>query len=365
MKRSRAKKSQDEFLLAAYIVAVVTGLIMIYSSSSILADSRFGSHYFFLRQQLMWAVMSGGVIYLIGKCDLKRLSVYSTPALFLTIVALMMVFLMPARNGSHRWLFFGPVTVQPSELFRFLLIVFLAFSLSNPRRHLSDWRQLLFPYGPLVGLGLVLILLEPDLGSTMVIGATTLGIFFLAGVRVRHLVAAGAPMIATASAAVFLFGYKQERVISYLSSVLNPLDGGYQVRQAALTLGSGGLFGVGLGDGRQKLFFLPYPHTDFIFASTGEEIGLVGLIAVLGLFFFIIYRGFKIAVSQPDKFGFLLAAGVTWALFINIAINIGVVTALLPVTGLPLPFLSYGGSSLMVSSASIGVLLNLSRRRAV
>ena len=172
-------------------------------------------------------------------------------------------------------------------------------------------------------------------------------------------------MIAAASAGVFLFGYKQERVISYFSSVLNPLDGGYQVRQAALTLGSGGLFGVGLGDGRQKLFFLPYPHTDFIFASTGEEIGLVGLIAVLGLFFFIIYRGFKIAVSQPDKFGFLLAAGVTWALFINIAINIGVVTALLPVTGLPLPFLSYGGSSLMVSSASIGVLLNLSRRRAV
>ena len=288
MKRLRAKNSHDELLLVAYIVAVVTGLIMIYSSSSILAESRFGSHYFFLRQQLMWVVISGGVIYLIGKCDLKRLAVYSTPALFLTIIALMMVFLMPARNGSHRWLFLGPVTVQPSELFRFFLIVFLAFSLSNPKRHLADWRQLLFPYVPIVGLGLTLILLERDLGSTLVIGATALGIFFLAGVRVRHIIAAGAPIITAASAAVFLLDYKKERVMSYLSSVLNPLDGGYQVKQAALTLGSGGLFGVGLGDGRQKLFFLPYPHTDFIFASTGEELGFIGLIGLLSLFFFIL-----------------------------------------------------------------------------
>jgi len=363
VKRSRTRQTPDEPLLWAYVVAVIVGLIMIYSSSSILAESRFGSHYFFFRQQLMWAVISAITIYLIGKCDLKRLAIYSAPALFLTLFALMLVFLMPARNGAHRWIMLGSLNFQPSELFRFLLIVFLAFSLSNSRRNLSSLRQLLFPYLPVVGIGLMLILLEPDLGSTLVIGSTVLGIFFLAGIRIKHLLAASVPLVATVSAAVFLFGYKKARVMSYLSSVMDPLDGSYQVRQAALTLGSGGLFGTGLGDGRQKLFFLPYPHTDFIFASTGEELGFIGLIAILSVFFFILVRGFKIAVSQPDRFGFLLASGMTWSLFVNMAINIGVVTALLPVTGLPLPFLSYGGSSLLVSSASIGILLNLSHRR--
>jgi cell division protein FtsW len=143
---------------------------------------------------------------------------------------------------------------------------------------------------------------------------------------------------------------------------MDPLEGSYQVTQAALTLGAGGLMGTGLGEGRQKLFFLPYPHTDFVFAAIGEEIGMIGLFAVLILLGFILWRGFKIAAAQPDRFGYLLASGMTWSLFINIGINLGVVTALLPVTGLPLPFISYGGSSLLMSSAAIGVLLNLSRR---
>ena len=258
----------------------------------------------------------------------------------------------------------GFATVQPSEMFKFLMIVYLAFSLSNPKRDITKLKHLLFPYVPILGLGLALILAEPDLGSTIVISMTAVGIFFLAGARIKHLVTAALPLVGIASFVVMVLGYKKARVLDYLAAVVDPLQGSYQLRQAALTLGSGGLFGTGLGEGRGKLFFLPYPHTDFIFAATGEEVGLFGLLIVLGLLFYLLYRGMKIASAQPDKFGYLLAAGMTWALFINIAINIGVVTGLLPVTGLPLPFISYGGSSLLVSSASIAVLLNLSRRQA-
>jgi cell division protein FtsW len=362
MRRSRTKVHFDEKLIFAFLTTLLLGLIMVYSSSSMLAGSRFGSQFFFLKQQFVWAALSLAVLFVITRIDLKRWAVYSAPALLITIILLVVVFAMPARNGSHRWLMLGPLTLQPSELFKFLLIVFLAFSLANPRRNLAQLRQVLIPYLPLIGCGLCLIVLEPDLGTVIVIVLTVLGLFFLAGAKIKHLLLATLPAIIGGATAVFGLGYKKARVMDYLASVSDPLAGSYHVKQAALTLGSGGLFGTGLGDGSQKLFFLPYPHTDFIFATIGEEIGFIGLMLVLGLLLFILWRGLKIASRQPDRFGFLLAAGMTWSLFVNIAINVGVVTALLPVTGLALPFLSYGGSSLLMSCASIGVLLNLSAR---
>ncbi|MEA3296680.1 MAG: FtsW/RodA/SpoVE family cell cycle protein, partial [candidate division Zixibacteria bacterium] len=310
----------------------------------------------------VWAVLSLVLVGVISKVDLMRLGVYSVPMLFLTLLALALVFLMPARNDAQRWLIIGPLTVQPSEAFKFVMIFFLAFSLSNPGRDITNLRQLLFPYVPVIGTGLILILLEPDLGSVLVIFTTAIGVFFLAGARLKHLLAAFVPLVGAASLLVLVLGYKKDRILHYLAAVADPLQGGYQAKQAALTLGAGGLFGTGLGEGRQKLFFLPYPHTDFIFAATGEEIGLLGLLFILGFLFYLLKRGLKIAYAQPDSFGFLLAAGMTMSLFISIATNIGVVTSLLPVIGLPLPFLSYGGSSLLVSSAAIGVLVNLSRR---
>jgi cell division protein FtsW len=362
MKRSRKNKTIDESLLLAYLIMVVTGLVMVYSISSIMAESRFGSHLFFFKNQLMWAVISVAAMLVICRMDLTKVSVYSAPALLIVLLLLSLVFLMPARNGAHRWLTVGPFTAQPSELFKFVMIFYLAFSLSNQKRNLADLKQLLFPYVPIIGLGLFLVLMEPDLGTSIVIFLTALGMFFLGGARMKHLLAGFVPVASAASILVFVVGYKKDRIFDYLNSVADPLLGSYQVKQAALTLGSGGIFGTGLGEGRQKLFFLPYPHTDFIFAAIGEELGMLGLLVILGLFFFILWRGLKIASAQPDRFGYLLAAGMTLSLFINIAINIDVVTALLPVTGLPLPFLSYGGSSLLVSSAAIAVLLNLSRR---
>jgi cell division protein FtsW len=362
MARSRTTKGIDERLLLGYLFILIVGLVMVYSTSSMLAAGWFGSHWFFLRHQFVWALLSLAAMWVILKIDLARVAIYSAPALLAMVVPLSLVFLMPARNGAHRWLDLGVITVQPSELFKLLMIFYLAFSLSNPRRDITKLRQLLWPYLPIIGVGLLLILAEPDLGSTIVIFLTAAGIFFLAGARMRHLLAAALPVAGLASLVVLVLGYKKDRVLDYLAAVLNPLEGSYQLKQAALTLGSGGLFGTGLGEGRQKLFFLPYPHTDFIFAATGEEIGFAGLVVVLGLLFFLLFRGFKIAAAQPDRFGFLLASGVTWSLFVGIAINLGVVTGLLPVTGLPLPFISYGGSSLLVSSASVAVLLSLSRR---
>ncbi len=363
MRHSAKNKSIDEGLLLAYIILVIVGLVMIYSTSSIIAEKKFGSNLFFLKNQLKWTILSAIAVFIIVKINIQRLAIYSAPALFVILLMLSLVFLMPSVNGAQRWLMLGIINIQPSELFKFVMIVYLAFSLSNPKRDITKLKELLFPYLPLIGVGLMLILLEPDLGTTIVIALSALGIFFLAGARIKHLSYGLLPIAAVGSFVVFGLGYKKARIIDYIASISDPLQGSYQVQQAALTLGSGGFFGMGLGEGRQKLFFLPYPHTDFIFAAIGEEVGIIGLFIILSLFFYIIFRGLKIASQQPDRFSYLLASGITLSLFLNIGINLGVVTALIPVTGLALPFLSYGGSSLLVSSAAIAVLLNLSKRR--
>lgn len=348
--------------MIAYLLALVAGLILVYSSSSVIASGRYGSNFYFFKQQFIWAALSVATIWVIARLDLKKLSVYSAPALFIMLLLLSLVFIMPPRNGAHRWLELGPFTAQPSELFKLAMVFFLAFSLSNPKRNLGDLKQLLFPYLPLIGLGLLLILAEPDLGTAIVIVLTALILFFLAGARLKHLAAGILPVLGSAAFVVFVLGYKKARILDYIAALGDPLKGSYQAKQAALTFGAGGITGTGLGNGSQKLYFLPYPHTDFIFASAGEELGLLGTFAIVGLLFFILSRGLKIAAAQPDKFGYLLAAGMTLSLFVNMAVNLGVVTSLLPVTGLALPFFSYGGSSLLVSAAAIGVLINLSRR---
>jgi cell division protein FtsW len=355
----------DKKLLYSSLALLAVGMVMVYSSSSVIAQSRHGSQLFFLQRQLVWLVIALGAGWIVTKIDLKKYAAYSVPILFVAIAMLAAVFLMPARNGSHRWLLLGPLSVQPSEIFKLAVVFYLAFSLSQKRRDISDWRQAVFPYAPLIGSGLILIILEPGLGSALTTTLTVLTVFFLAGVRLRHLAVLILPLAGIASIMVFALGYKKARVIDYLSAIENPLQGSYQVKQAVLTLGAGNLFGVGLGNGRQKLFFLPYPHTDFIFATIGEELGFVGLIIILALFYIIVWRGVKIALEQPDKFGYLLAMGVTLTIAIATLINIGVVTSLLPTTGIPLPFLSYGGSSLLISVISVAILLNLSKRRGM
>ncbi len=355
----------DKKLLYSAFGLVIIGMVMVYSASSVMADSRFGTQFYFLQRQLVWLVLSLAAAWFVVKIDLKKLSVFSVPLLFVTLFLLSIVFIMPSRNGAHRWIFLGPLTIQPSEIFRMIVIYYLAFSLSQKKRELDDWRQVVMPYAPLIGAGLILVIMEPSLGSALTITITVLTIFFLAGVRLYHLGVLIAPLASLASFMVFVMGYKKARVIDYLSAIQDPLSGSYQVKQAVLTLGAGGIFGTGLGNGRQKLFFLPYPHTDFIFASIGEELGLVGLAAIMILFYIILWRGIKIALYQPDRFGYLLAMGITVSMMVSVLINLGVVTSLLPTTGIPLPFLSYGGSALLISIVSAAVLLNLSKRKGM
>ncbi|MCH9032458.1 MAG: putative lipid II flippase FtsW [candidate division Zixibacteria bacterium] len=357
------KSREDSVLLYSFLVLVLVGVVMVYSTSSMLAENRFGSHTHFLKRQLIWMAVSAFAMIGVYYIDLKKLGRYTPLFILAAVITLSMTFFMPARNEAQRWIFWGPLTVQPSEFAKIALVYYLAFSLSRTTRDLRDYRNLLVPYAPVIGLVLLLILLEPDLGVTIVLGLTVVSIFFMAGARLLHLGAAASSLVAVAGILVLGFGYKIARVRDYISTLQDPLEGSYQVKQAILTMGSGGAFGVGLGDGRQKLFFLPYPHTDFIFAAIGEELGFIGLAALLTLFFIVLYRGLRIASQQPDRFGYLLASGITLCLFFNIAVNIGVVVSLLPTTGLPLPFISYGGFSLVMSSLMVGILLNLSRRR--
>lgn len=355
----------DRTLLYSTVFLALGGMIMIYSSSSVMAESRFDSHFFFIQRQIIWLLIGLAASLVILKVDLKKLAVYSVPALFAALILLAIVFFMPARNGSHRWIFLGPLSLQPSELFKLIVIFYLAFSLSNRRKEIKSWKEFMIPYAPLLGAGLMLIIFEPGLGSAIVISLTVLTVFYLSGLRLSYLLSLVLPLVTTGAFLVFGLGYKKQRVLDYLDAIKNPLEGSYQIKQAALTLGAGGIFGTGFGDGRQKMFFLPYPHTDFIFASIGEELGFVGLIIILALFYAIIQRGFKIARYQPDRFGYLLASGITTSLAVSVIINIGVVTSLLPTTGIPLPLISYGGTALLISICSIAVLLNLSRRKGV
>lgn len=355
----------DKKLLYGTAGLILIGMVMVYSSSCVMADSRFGSQFYFVKRQAMWLMLALLIGWGVYRLDLKKLSVYSVPALVVMLALLALVFVMPARNGSHRWIFLGPFSLQPSEIFKLIVLYYLAFSLSQKQRDITDFRQILYPYVPLIGGGLLLIIFEPGLGSALTIGLSILVVFFLAGMRLLHLAALTVPLMAIVSFLVFVIGYKKARVMDYLAAIQDPLSGSYQVKQAVLTLGAGQIVGTGVADGHQKLFFLPYPHTDFIFATIGEELGFIGLMVILALFYVIIWRGWRITMYQPDRFGYLLGAGITATIFVAVIINVGVVTSLFPTTGIPLPFLSYGGTSLLVSIVSVAILFNLSRRKGV
>jgi len=363
----KRKEQKTDFMLFIMVAALIMiGTIMVYSSSSAIADgsSKFSGHAFFLKRQIIWLTVALVSMLIAARINLDLVRRLIGPAMIFSFILLVVVFLTPKVRDTHRWLSLGPLTMQPSELFKFVLVFYLAHSLSQKGRTLDDTRMYLWPYGPIIGLGAILIVLEPDLGSVLVLGATAIIILFLAGARLTHLVLAmGSSSLAT-YLLVFVIGYKKSRVDYFLASLADPMNAPHQVKQAILSLSCGGLFGVGLGDGVFKQFFLPEPHTDFIFASIGEELGLLGLTFTLALLLGVIWRGLKIASAQTDRFRFLLATGLTVCLAVNIIINIAVVLGMIPTTGLTLPFLSYGGSSLVMSSVAVGFLLNLSRGKA-
>lgn len=353
----------DRILFGAVVILVLFGALMVFSASAVLASERFGSSYYFLVRQLVWAGV--GLAAMVGAMhfDYRRLANPHVvfPALGLQSVLLVAVLFADRSHNAHRWLRFGPASFQPSELSKLVLVVFLAYFLSVRQGALNDWKHTLMPIGLVSGISVALVVKEPDLGTSLALVMIVAAMLFAAGLRVAYFVYGALAAIPILYLLVFQVGYRQRRVMAFLDPYSDPLGKGFQIIQSFIAVGTGGIDGMGLMEGRQKLFYLPEPHTDFIFAVIGEELGFIGAVLVLGLFGVILWRGLRAAAGTPDEFGRLLAAGLTVMLVGQALVNISVVLGLLPTKGIPLPLVSYGGSSLVMSLLAAGILLNISQ----
>jgi cell division protein FtsW len=351
-------------LLACTGLLTAIGLIMVLSASSVSSSLKYGSPFPIFRRQALYAVAGALVLLLTANIRYRawqRLWIPLTAA----SAALLVLVLHPGAGtvagGSARWIALGPVTVQPSELAKLAVVTFSAAILVRKSKRLNEPLHVALPLLPMLAAVCGLILLQPDLGTTVLIAGMAFIVLFVAGVRVRHLVAGALASTALAGLLVLSHHYQRVRLLAFLHPWKDPMNTGYQVVQSLIGLGSGGLFGVGLGASRQKWMYIPNAHTDFIFSILGEELGLIGALVVLLLFGLLIYSGIRIAARTRDPFGRLLAAGITGWLGLQTLVNLGTVTGLLPVTGVPLPLVSFGGSSLVVTLAAVGILVNIGR----
>ena len=360
----RLKKGPPDFVLfVTTLVLLGIGLIMVFSSSAVTTSVNYDDAYYYLKKQMLWAIVGIFSMFVIMKINYSRLKDLSNPIMIIAFVCLILVItpLGIEIKGSSRWLGIEPFVFTPSELMKLALVMFLAKSLSLNMDKIRNFKEGLAPYLLLLAMVCGLIMLQPDLGTTVVIAGTFLLMITMAGANGAHLGAIAITGLAAVGAAIAVAPYRMQRWYAFLDPWKYASDEGFQTIQSLYALGSGGLFGMGLGRSRQKFFYLPEQYTDFIYAILGEELGFIGAMLVLTLFLLFAWRGFKIALNAPDIYGSLLAAGVTIMIVLQAAINIGVVIGLLPVTGITLPFISYGGTSLLFTLAGVGLLLNVSR----
>ncbi len=362
------KLAPDGWLFGVAVVLLSIGVVMVYSASAIVAADRFNDPYFFLKKQLFWALLGAGCLWLMLRLDYRRLEGWVLPLLAVAGALLVLVLIPPigqAINGTRRWIRLGPVSFQPAELAKLALVVYLAAFLAKKRDALGDFRRGLLPPLAVAGALAALVLAQPDLGNCLTLLALTFALLFLAGGRVAHLGLVLAPAVPLLALAIWAAPYRLRRITAFVDPWADPRGSGFQIIQSWLAFGNGGLLGQGIGASKQKLFYLPESHTDFIFAIIGEELGFVGAAAIVGLFVVLIWRGLRIGLRAPEPFGAYLALGITVLIATQTLVNLGVVTGLLPTKGLPLPFLSFGGSALLVTMLSTGVLLNISQQADV
>ncbi|HVB08966.1 MAG TPA: putative lipid II flippase FtsW [Bacillota bacterium] len=349
-------------LILAALVSI--GLVMVYSASSVEATVAYHDPAYFFKRQL--AGLAVGVLAMLFCMNFpywnwRRLA----PAILAITLGMLVLVLIPHVGiqvlGARRWLGYHSLRIQPSEVAKFSMVIYFADWLSRTGPRLQRPKTGLFPYLAMVGLVAGLILLEPDLGTAAAVAGTALVMLFLAGVPMSQLAVTFIACVPVLAYAILGSAYRRARFFAFLNPQADILGSGYHIMQALYALGSGGLFGLGLGMSRQKYFYLPERHTDFIFAILGEELGLIGGLLLLGLFLLLIWRGFRIAVAAPDTFSSLLAAGVTTIVAVQVVVNVGVVTSVLPITGITLPFISFGSSSLVFMLAGMGILCNVSR----
>jgi cell division protein FtsW len=353
----------DPLILGITLALSLGGLVMVFSASGVVAETKHMDSTYYLQRQIVWMFL-GFVVLLVGAQvpygEWKRW----VPLICVScMVGLLLVLAIgPQINGSRRWLTFGFFSIQPTEMAKLAVVLYLASFLSNPNRRVTDWMRGFLPPIVIVGSLCGLILVEPDLGSTVVISLVFVCMMYLAGARLRHLVYLGIPLVMGFLSLILMSPERWERFTTFVNPFQDRQGAGYQLVQSIIALENGGFWGVGLGQGKQKLLYLPEGHTDFVLALIGEELGLIGTVGLMALFAVLVCKGFRVAALAPDVFGRYLALGITLLLGIQALINAGVVSGMLPTKGLTLPLVSYGGSSLLTTMLAIGILLSIARQ---
>ncbi|MFA4842597.1 MAG: putative lipid II flippase FtsW [Candidatus Omnitrophota bacterium] len=350
------------FTITAVLICI--GVVMIYSSSSIYAWERYKDGFFFLKRHLSFLALGIFLAFLVMLIDYKDLRKSAKPLLITSVILLVLV-LIPGLGrevaGARRWFRFKFLSFQPSELANLAVIIYVADFISRKGQNLKSFFKGFLP--PVIALGLVasLILIQPDLGTAVALSAVVFLMLFIAGVRLTYLFSVILTALPLLYILIFSVSYRKARIMAFLNPWLDAKGSGFQIIQSQVALGSGGIFGLGLGHSRQKLFYLPAAHTDFIFSIIGEELGLIGTIGIIVLFMLFIQQGLKVIKNAPDKFAYFVSLGIVLMITLKAVINIGVSCGALPTKGLPLPFISYGGSSFLFDMLSVGILLNIVR----
>jgi cell division protein FtsW len=363
MKKAAREKKPDLILLLVTLLLVTVGTVMIYSASSILATERYHDGQYFLKKQLFFLFLGLLMMVLMTRIPYYKLRKLAWAGIALSAVLLCAIWIPPLgihAGGATRWLRLGVFSFQVSEMVKIAMILFLAHFLTQKVNRIREFKQgMLIPLA-VTGFMAVLIVLQPDFGTTVIIGFITLMMIYLAGGRIAHLAGLAALLLPVAAWVLLHKSYRLARLMTFLDPWKDPRHSGFQIIQSLISFGSGGAVGVGIGDGMQKLFYLPEPHTDFILSVIAEEGGFIAVGLVLFLYIVLIVRGFQISIKAPELFGNLLAAGLTMMIALEAFINIAGIMGLIPLKGLALPFLSYGGTSLMMSLIAVGILLNIS-----
>ena len=356
------ERSYDLLLLAAVFALLGIGTVEIYSATAAESLTQFGSSSHFLQRQVLYVFVGALALWFGARIDYRRLRAWTYPLLLLSIILLAIVLGMPARNGAQRWIPLGPLTFQPVEIAKLALVTYLAYSLGRKADRVKMFSVGFVPHLVVCGVMMALLLLQPDLGSSVVLGATTLGMLFMAGTRVSYILLAILGAAPIAYHLVVGTPWRMQRFLAYFNPEAFASKEAYQFLQARLAIGSGGLSGKGLGDGHQTLGYMPEAHNDFILAPIGEELGWLGIAAVLALFGILVWRGIRAALGARDVFGGYLAFGITLLFGVQALFNVGVVLGVVPNKGITLPLVSYGGSSLVITMFLIGLVLNVGRR---
>ncbi|MCJ7691234.1 MAG: stage V sporulation protein E [Clostridiaceae bacterium] len=363
MKKSNVKMGQIDFMLFATVVLLVTiGVLMVFSASSWYSLVKLDDPDYYFKKQMMWAVLVFIFMAIAIKTDYHKYKQYTGLMMIITMILLIAVFAFPGINGARRWIPLGLANVQPSEIAKYTIVLFMAKSLDLKGEKIKSFSRGVLPYLLVSGFYAGLILMEPNLSIASIIMIVTVIILFAAGARLKHLFVIGSSLVAAVAVLILIAPYRLKRLTSFMDPFADSQGKGYQLVQSLLALGSGGVTGSGIGQSRQKCLYIPEPHTDFIFAIIGEELGLIGVVFIISLFLIFVWRGIKVAVTAKDMYGTLLAIGTTAVIAVQAIINIAVVTGSMPVTGVPLPFISYGGSALVFNMFAMGILLNVSRQ---